>query len=79
MSITPQKSSPQNNLSDFVTASELLACWPFSRASMYNWAHAGDFVKPEKIGRKRYLWRRSLVNAWLAERGLPLLPSPVSK
>ncbi len=74
-----QKPSPKESLADFISANELLAAWPFSRGSLYNWSHSGDFPSPTRFGPKRYLWRRSTVNEWLEARGLPPLPSPVSE
>ena len=67
--------SPKPIDADFISASELLPHLPCSRGSLYTWSRCGQFPQPISFGIRKFRWRRSDVDAWLAARGLSPLPT----
>lgn len=63
------------NYIGLVDANDLALFVPVRANTIRNLSRKGEFPSPIKVG-QRYFWRRTEVNEWLAERGLPLMPDP---
>ncbi len=49
---------------------DVLALVGISKATLWRWRKAGEFLAPIRLGPNRVAWRRSDVDEWLASRPL---------
>lgn len=52
----------------FLSRAEVARFLGCSRSSLVRWAADGEFPQPVKIGPRRVAFRRSEIEAWLADR-----------
>jgi predicted DNA-binding transcriptional regulator AlpA len=54
---------------DLLTSAGLRAiCGGISDMTLWRWTHQRDFPKPDVVINRRKFWRRSTVQAWIAEQ-----------
>ena len=49
----------------FMTLKEVLELTTLSKATLYRMSNDHDFPKPVKIGKRRSVWQRELVELWV--------------
>lgn len=57
-----------NSTDPFVHASQIAKERGIDRSTVQRWAQRGIFPKPIVFSRKQQVWRKSVVDAWFAEK-----------
>lgn len=67
----PLGAPPLTPVDPFMGVAEVLAVVNVSRSTLWNWRRQGKFPRGTCLGGKLVMWRRSVVEAWMAaqERG----------